>query len=150
MATLEVRGDSMVSARRFLTVLSLVGVLVLGSASAATAGKGDGGRGGGTLTLVMLDSTDGQAHYGQDVTFRVSTTATNKPLVQADCKQNGVLVYTHSAGFYPGYPWPWAQTFHLASAAWNDGAANCTAKLYASNGRGGFITLTTISFPVAA
>jgi hypothetical protein len=142
----------MVNARRFVTVLSLVSVIALGTAGAATAGKSAdrNGRRGGTLTLVLLESTDGQAHYGQDVTFKVTTTATNKPLVQADCKQNGVLVYTHSAGFYPGYPWPSAQTFHLASAAWTGGAADCTAKLYKSDRHGGFVTLTKISFYVLA
>jgi hypothetical protein len=142
----------MVNARRFVTVLSLVSVFALVTAGAATAGKSADGKGrrGGTLTLVLLESTDGQAHYGQDVTFRITTNATNKPLVQADCKQNGVLVYTHSAGFYPGYPWPSAQTFHLASAAWTGGAADCTAKLYMSDRHGGFITLTKISFSVLA
>lgn len=142
----------MVNARRIVTVLSLVSVFALGTAGAATAGKSTArdGRRSGTLTLVLLESTDGQAHYGQDVTFRMTTTATDKPLVQANCKQNGVLVYTHSAGFYPNYPWPWAQTFHLASAAWTGGAADCTAKLYASDRHGGFVTLKTISFPVEA
>ena len=142
----------MVNARRLVTVLSLVSVLALGTAGAATAGKSAdrNGRRGGTLTLILLDSTDGAAHYGQDVTFSVATRATNKPLVQADCRQNGVLVYTHSAGFYPTYPWPESQTFGLHSAAWTGGSADCIAKLYASNGRGGFDTLTRISFHVAA
>jgi hypothetical protein len=120
----------MVNARRFVTVLSLVSVIALSTAGAATAGKSAdrNGRRGGTLTLVLLESTDGQAHYGQ----------------------NGVLVYTHSAGFYPGYPWPSAQTFHLASTAWTGGAADCTAKLYKSDRHGGFVTLTKISFYVLA
>ena len=142
----------MVNARRFVIVLSLVSVFALGTSGAATAGKSADrkGHGGGTLTLVLLDSTDGVAHYGQDVTFTVATRATNKPLVQADCRQDGVLVYTHSAGFYPTYPWPESQTFGLHSAAWTGGAADCTAKLYASDGRGGFVTLTKIAFHVAA
>ena len=54
-----------------------------------------------------------------------------------------------SAGFYPEYPWPWAQTFTLSSGAWTGGAANCTATLYYFNGRS-YPTLATQSFAVAA
>jgi hypothetical protein len=150
-------------------IMVVMAALVLaglsGAAMAAKGGKGGGGTvgggthggkggggttGGGTLTLVVLNSTDGAAHYGGDVTFTVSTTATDKPLVQADCSQGGTPVYTHSAGFYPGYPWPDSQIFHLTSGAWTGGGADCTAKLYMSNGNGGFSTITTIAFQVAA
>jgi hypothetical protein len=144
----------------FILVLAMAALLVSAISGSALAkgpgggtGHGHGGGGtstGGTLTLVLLNSTDGVAHYGQNVTFSVVTTATDKPMVQADCSQNGTRVYTHSAGFYPDYPWPESQTFNLASAAWTGGAADCTAKLYMSDGNGGFATLTTISFAVAA
>ena len=152
---------------RFVIMVVMAALLlsgISGAAMAAKGGKGGGGTGGGgthggkggggttggTLTLVVLNSADGVAHYGGDVTFTVSTTATDKPLVEAQCSQGGALVYTHSAGFFPGYLWPEAQTFNLASGAWTGGAADCTAKLYMSDGNGGFSTLSTIGFQVAA
>jgi hypothetical protein len=70
-------------------------------------------------------------------------------MVKLQCFQGSTLVYTSSAGFYPGYPWPWAQTFTLSSAAWTGGAASCTASLYYWNGRR-YSTLKTLSFSVAA
>jgi hypothetical protein len=84
------------------------------------------------------------------VTFSVSTTATDKPSVRLDCYQGGSLVYTHSAGFYPSYPWPQSQNYVLQSSAWTGGAADCTATLYYMNSKGTSVTLTTLSFPVYA
>jgi hypothetical protein len=139
--------------RRIAQAAIIVLVAALALAPAARGGKPvEPPRGGGTsssLTLVLLNSTDGIPHWGQKVTFNVSTTATTKPLVKLQCFQGGVRVYTGSAGFYPGYPWPWAQTFTLASGAWTGGAASCTASLYYYNGRR-YITLKTLSFSVAA
>ena len=143
-------------ALRIALLVAAVAALVLVPAS--LAGKGGGGgkpggggttTGGGTLNLVLLNSTDGQAHYGQQVTFEVSTTATTQPSVRLECFQGGTLVYTSSAGFYPEYPWPWARTFTLGSGAWTGGAANCTATMYSFNGRR-YSDLKTLSFGVAA
>jgi hypothetical protein len=132
-------------------ILALVAALAV--APAALGGKpskpAGGGGSGSSLTLVLLNSTDGIPHWGQQVTFKVSTTATTKPLVKLQCFQGGTLVYTSSAGFYPGYPWPWAQTFTLSTAAWTGGAASCTASLYYYNGRR-YMTLKALSFGVAA
>jgi hypothetical protein len=131
------------------SILFLVAAIAL--APAAVAGKGDkpGGGGGDSssrISLVLLNSTDGLPHWGQQVTFNVSTTATNKPFVRLYCYQNGVRVYWASAGFYPGYPWPWARNFTLSSSYWTGGAADCTADLYYTpNGRR-FITLATLGF----
>jgi hypothetical protein len=150
---------------RFVIMVVMAALLlsgISGAAMAAKGGKGGGGTGGGgthggkggggsgTLTLVVLNSADGVAHYGGDVTFTVSTTATPRPMVEATCSQTGTLVYSHSAGFFPEYLWPDAQIFQLSSGAWTGGAADCTAKLYMSDGNGGFSTLTTIGFQVAA
>lgn len=140
--------------RRIAHAAVLVVVAAFALAPAALAGKpskprAGGGGGSSSLTLVLLNSTDGLPHWGQQVTFNVSTTATTKPLVKLQCFQGGTLVYTSSAGFYPGYPWPWAQTFTLASAAWTGGAASCTASLYYYNGRR-YSTLKTLNFSVAA
>jgi hypothetical protein len=67
-------------------------------------------------------------HWGDTVTFNVSTTATSQPSVITDCYQNGALVYRHY-GFFYGDPSP-SQNFVLQSAAWTSGAADCSATLY--------------------
>jgi len=102
-----------------------------------------------SLTLVLVNSTDGLAHYGQQVTFNVSTNATTQPNVSVDCYQNGALVYGAVAGFYAGYPWPWTQVFTLSSPSWTGGAASCTAALYYFSGKK-TVTLTTLNVPVSA
>jgi hypothetical protein len=122
----------------------------LGPTSPASARGGAKPSTGSSIAVVLLDSTDGVAHYGQRVTFSVSTTATTKPMVSLDCYQSGTHVYWASAGFYEGYPWPWNREFQLASSYWTGGAADCTATLY-SNGRNGrIVTLATTGFPAAA
>src|SRR5712691_2152054 len=67
-------------------------------------------------------------HWGDTVTFNVSTIATSQPSVNVDCNQNGALVYRHY-GFFYGDPSP-SQNFVLQSPAWTSGAADCTATLY--------------------
>ena len=128
----------------------MAGTAFAGKPGATTGGHTKpGGGSGGSLGLVLLDSTDGFAHYDQRVTFTVSTTATSQPTVKVQCLQGGTSVYRSSAGFYPDYPWPWAQTFTLSSTAWTGGAADCTATLYYYNGKS-YPTLATLSFHVAA
>jgi hypothetical protein len=102
-----------------------------------------------SLSLVLLNSTDGLPHWGQNVTFTVSTTATDYPYVSLDCSQNGALVYGAMAGFFPSYPWPGSQIFPLSSPSWTSGAASCTATLYYVNGKKN-ITLAVLNFPVYA
>ena len=103
----------------------------------------------GAIQIRPLDSTDGVAHYGQRVTYTVSTTATLYPYVSTTCYQGTTLVLSTSAGFYASYAWPSAQTVPLATMAWTGGAADCTAKLYSMDG-GSQSILTTISFHVYA
>jgi hypothetical protein len=132
--------------------LSTAIVLVLAVAPTALAGKGKPGGasgGGGTLGLVLLNSSDGLPHYGQQVTFNVSTTATDKPFVKLNCYQAGVHVYWASAGFFEGYPWPWTRNFTLRSSYWTGGAADCVATLYLYDGRR-YKDLTSLSFHVWA
>jgi hypothetical protein len=132
---------------------TLVLVAALCFAPAALAGKPSKPRGSGgtsSLSLVLLNSTDGVPHWGQQVTFKVSTTATAKPFVRLYCYQNGVRVLWGSAGFYPGYPWPWAQNFTLASSYWTGGAADCSAELYYNIDGKRFRTLATLGFHVYA
>lgn len=148
------RSLRMSSAQR--AVVALVGSLVFAVgpiAGTAVAAKASGGRhtsGSGTITLQNETAPGTAPSYGQTVTFTVSTTATDKPMVELDCSQRGTLVYQHSAGFYPDYPWPWLQNYPLSSTAWTAGAADCVATLYYSNNKGGFVTVTTLSFPVSA
>ena len=131
-------------------------LLALVAAPAAFAGKGGGGKpsgggttgGSGSLTLVLLNSTDGVAHQGQSVTFNVSTTSTDRPFVRLDCYQGGTWVYTASAGFFPDYPW--SKEFPLSSSAWTSGAASCTATMYMTKDGSRVTNLATLTFPVYA
>ena len=102
-----------------------------------------------SLTLVLLSSTDGQAHYGQQITFKVSTSATTEPHVNLSCTQNGAVVYQTVTGYYAGYPWPWTQTMTLSSPAWTGGAGACTAELYYFKGSR-TMSLATLTFQVLA
>jgi hypothetical protein len=141
-----------------LTQSSLVAVLIVGlmagsvfAAKPAGAGGGKpGGGGGGTssLSVVLVNSTDGYAHYSQQVDFVVSTTATDKPYVRLNCYENGVWVMTDSTGYYPSYPWPghiftlrW-DAYHTAGAG-----ADCTATLYYYASKG-TVSLTSLNFHV--
>ena len=124
--------------------------VMLGLGASAYAAKGGGGghpRSGGasSLTLVLENSTDGLPHYGQVVTFKVSTTATTEPFVRLDCYEGGVWVLSSSAGFFASYPWPWTQNFTLGWDMWHTpgAASDCTATLY-----NGGTTYATLSFHV--
>ena len=139
--------------RKRIAVTALIfsfALLALGSTEALAARAGGGGGhkprpSASSLSLVLLNSTDGLSHWGQDVTFTVSTTATTEPNVSLVCYQSGVLVYGAVAGFYASYPWPWDQTFILSSPSWTGGGADCTATLYYISGSG-TVPLATMSF----
>jgi hypothetical protein len=138
--------------RAFLGLISAVAVLCAALAPAAFASKPGGGgtSGGGTIGLVLLDSTDGLPHFGQQVTFNVSTTATSEPWVTLYCYQDGSLVYQGSNGIFPT---SLGQIFTLASNSWTSGAGDCTAWLqnwdnYAKHGT--IRNLASISFHVYA
>jgi hypothetical protein len=123
--------------RTFLIALAMATVLATVTTGAAVAGKcdhgnnphcsGGGTSGGGTISLVLLNSTDGQAHWGQTVTFNVSTTATDQPWGNLNCYQNGVLVAQGWEGFFAGSLDD--QMFRLYSPQWTGGEADCTANL---------------------
>ena len=118
-------------------------VLALALAPVARAGRGGGGGktggGGGTtsggsasISVVLMNSTDGLAHFGQDVTFNVSSTA-SQPWVHLMCYQNGAQVLDGHYGAYAGYPY-W-QYFQLGPTGyWTGGAADCTANVEVSSG----------------
>ena len=122
--------------------------LILDGTDAFAAAHGGGGHKSaatGTLGLVLLNSTDGVAHWGQQVTFNVSTTATTEPHVGLKCSQSSVVVYSAQSGYYASYPWPWTQVMTLSSSAWTSGSAACVATLYYFSGTSS-VTLATLSF----
>jgi hypothetical protein len=124
--------------RTFLIVLAMATILATVTMGGAVARKcehgnnphcsGSGSSGsGGTISLVLLNSTDGQAHWGQLVTFDISTTATDQPWVNLQCYQNGALVAQGWEGFFDGSLSD--RIFGLYSQQWTGGEADCTAYL---------------------
>ena len=81
-------------------------------------GKPGSGGGGGTITLRLLNSTDGLPHVLQKVTFDVFTTATRYPWVTVDWYANGVWVYHASKGIFAT---SLGQDFTLRSNTWISG-----------------------------
>ena len=132
--------------------LSTALVLALALVPTALAGKGRPGGGGttggsGSFSLVLLNSTDGQPHYGQRVTFAVTTSAT-RPYVSLNCYQGSTWVYAASVGYFTAYPW--AKEFTLAATSWPGGAASCTAQLYTTKDGTRMTILATMNFNVLA
>jgi hypothetical protein len=132
--------------------LAVAAITTLGASAPALAAKGGGGgkpgsTSTGSFTLVALDSTDGVPHYGQRITFNVSSSAP-RPTVRIDCTQAGTTVYTASAGYYPEYPW--SNVLTLTSGAWTGGAADCGATLSSISSKGALTTLATLTFHVDA
>ena len=136
--------------RRFIVAATIAASITGIVAGPAHAAKGGPASSSSSLSLVVLNSSDGQPHWGGQVTFNVSTTATSQPFVELDCYQNGVHVYWASAGFFDSYPWQWARDFTLRSDYWTSGAASCTAVLYYVTSNGRTRTLATLDFAVAA
>ena len=141
--------------RQLSAAIVITGLIALAPAAAFAGPKagpnGGGPKGGGSssMSLVLMNSTDGVPHWGQDVRFDVSTTATTEPHVKLECSQGGTVVYTAQTGYYDGYPWPWTQTFTLSSGAWTGGDADCLATMYYFN-RSKTVTGTTLAFHVYA
>jgi len=136
--------------------LLIAALAALLAVPAAFAGKGGGGgkpggggttTGGGSFSLVLLNSTDGQAHFGQRITFNVTTSAPS-PFVEVNCYQGSAWVYAASVGYFAAYPW--AKEFTLAATSWPGGAASCNARLYTSRDGTRTTTLSTMSFNVLA
>jgi len=136
------------SARIAFAVVLVVALSLFPTALAGKGGKNGGTSGGSSsLSLVLLNSTDGLPHYGQTVTFSLSTSAT-RPYVSVNCYQAGAWVYAASAGFFPDYPW--SRNFILAASSWPGGAADCTATLYTTTDGIRTTTLGTLNFHVYA
>ena len=143
-------GGYPLSASRILRFLAAATAVALVVVPSALAGKPGGGGGGGLALVLATDANaNGVPNHGDTITFNVSTSATSQPHVSVTCSQNGTIVYSSSAGFYEGYPWPWAQYFTLSSRAWSAGAASCKAALTYSDGRR-TRQLASLSFAVQA
>lgn len=139
-------------AARSFVVMAAVATLGLGAAAVADpalAAKTPT-RSTSSLQLVLLDSTDGQAHYGQRVEFSVSTTQTTSPMVSLTCSQNGTLVFSQDTGYYSSYPWPWTNVFTLSSSYWTGGSASCHSVLWWMGSKGKKVVGATLDFDVAA
>ena len=135
------------------TIIGILIALALGAAAASpgfAAPRGGARTNGdtGSFSLVLLNSTDGLPHYGQEVGFKVSTNA-YFPVVTVDCYQGGVRVSQQSVGYYSWYMW--AQVFGLDGGLWKPGAGDCTAVLVSWNSKmTRSTTLATMSFHVYA
>lgn len=128
-----------------MTALLLTFSLLSGTAEAARGGNQTGGA-SGSLSLVLLDSTDGLAHYGHNVTFNVSTTL-SYPFVELQCSQGGTLVAQGWEGFFTGALSD--RVFGLYSPQWTGGAADCTAYLSYMTKRGTWQRVASTTFSVA-
>jgi len=139
------------AAASLVLALALVPAALAGKPTHSGGGGGTTGSGGGSISLVLLNSTDGLAHFGQRVTFNVSTSATQYPWVTLDCYVGGVLVGEASNGIFPT---SLGETFVLGpSPLWPSGAADCTAWLQnwdSYSKRGTITNLTSMSFHVYA
>ncbi len=128
--------------RKIFIAIALVALvaLVAGPATAGGKGNGRGGKGGGgkpnggtgTISLVLLESTDGYAHYGQLIRFNVATSATSEPRVHLMCYQGGALVAQGWEGYFERSLSD--GDFRLNSPSWTGGEADCTALLETPQG----------------
>ena len=139
----------------FRIALALIGVVVLAVVPTALAGKGGGGNGRGPqnsdpsrLSALAPNSPDGLPHFGGEVTFNVSTSA-SMPEVNLDCYQDGLWVLDDWKGYGSGAFG--GQSFKLGpNFYWTGGAADCTARLVEWTSKGTQSTLATTSFHVYA
>ncbi len=132
--------------RRGSTILTFAAMSLLLAASPALAGKPNSSS---SIRLVMLSASASGPHWGDKVTFAVSTNASDRPYVLLNCYQNGVWLYAAQAGFYASYPF--SQVFTLSSTAWTGGAADCKARVGKLNAYGTkFTELASTSFHVYA
>jgi hypothetical protein len=135
---------------------SIVAVLLLVTASVALAAGGGAKSSSSSISLQLMaaPTTSGSTDpsYGQSVTFNVSTDVTSQPFVHVKCFQNGSLVYEAWQAWFYGENG--IQSFTLGgTAAWQSGAADCTAFLenwdsYSKNGK--ITTLASTTFHVNA
>jgi hypothetical protein len=130
----------------FVLLCAVMTIALPAMAAKGGSGKHGGGTtsgGGGTIAFKMVDPTDTVANAGDDVTFTISTTATQYPYVQLLCYVNGSQVSENWQGYFPtalGNQW-----FVLGAVD------SCTANLemYVTSGRGSWQKLNSTSFQVS-
>jgi len=137
----------------FVIVLAIAPMALAGKGGKSGGGGGTGtttGGGGGTLSVAMVRDQNGNGtpNWNDQITFNVSTTATDKPWVRLNCYQSGAWVSTSTAGFFAAYAW--APNFTLSSGGWLGGAGDCVATLYQVTSNGRSSDLSTLSFHVDA
>jgi hypothetical protein len=142
---------------RFALMVTIVACLAAAPSALGAKGAGGGAHegggggtssGGGSISLVVLNSSDGLPHWGGEVTFNVSTTATEQPFVNLLCYQSGALVAEGWEGYFEG-SLNSGRIFVLYSGVWQSGAADCTAWLDMHTKRG-WKQLASTSFHVYA
>ncbi len=135
----------MVAKRTACLALVFALFFISASSSQALAAKPDrsGGSGSGSVALVLLQSVDGLAHYGQNVTFAIATSASAYPYVNLKCWQGGAFVGEAWRGFFPTSLS--GTTFTLSgTSAWQSGvAADCSAYLTYQTRRGWTVVAST-------
>lgn len=131
--------------RKLLIATALVVLVAIVAGPATAGGKGSGGRASGRFSLVLLDGASEPRHGGR-ITFNV-TASVNRPFVGLRCWQGADFVYDGYVGYFPTYAFdPW---FTLGSPYWTDGVvADCTARLFYFNRRGGENVLAKLGFQV--
>jgi hypothetical protein len=100
------------------------------------------------VTTAALPSASTTApHFGDTVTFSVSTTQTGNPFVHVVCSgtQENPVGYDSWAAF-----WPSAGSFVLSSGGWTSGAADCTASLVMYVNSAKYKVIASTSFHVDA
>jgi len=138
----------------FNRIAVLTAIAALALAGTSLAGNGNGpDKSSSSITLVVLSdgaaiaSASSAPSYGDEVTFDVSTTATDHPYVNLKCFQNGSLVGEAWEGFFDGALGD--RTLTLWSPQWSGGAADCTATL-SKRTKHGWQELASTSFSVSA
>jgi hypothetical protein len=142
--------------RRTAFATSLVAALALAGVAVAANGVGSNKTSASSISPPIVVSAGAAAaaptsttapHFGDMVTFEVTTSATTTPFVNLNCYQNGALAAQGWATFFAGGA-PGA--FGLSSPIWKSGAADCTADLGMFSRNGKWNVLASSSFHVDA
>jgi hypothetical protein len=134
-----------------LIALLVVGLMAGTTLAAKPLAAGGGKTAGGTISgpLMVIDANgNGLPNYMDDITFTVSTTASDLPMVGLRCYQGTSFVLD---GYIALYDASWlAKYFTLGSSYWAPALdATCTARLFYYDNRGREKVLATTDFGVA-
>jgi hypothetical protein len=137
--------------RRIIQIIVATAVFAVAATPALAAKGGNAGTSTSSITLVTMGSSALSAasstspRVGDNVTFDVQTTATDRPYILLNCYQGKDWVYS-AQGFYSATTPP---VFTLSSRAWTSGSATCTARMGKLNADGTrFTDLASTDFGV--